>query len=66
LIPKKRGPRVPHKVSQEVLEFIQELIESEEGLSLDEIARRVETELGIKVHPTSIARRLKKDTKKKP
>jgi transposase len=66
LIPKKRGPRAPHKINQQVLEFVQGLMESDEKLTLEEIARRVDTDLGVKVHPTNIARRLKAASKKKP
>jgi transposase len=65
LIPKKRGPRAPHKVSREVLEFVQSLMEKEDGLTLEQIARRVEKDLGIKVHSTNIARQLKAEAKKK-
>ncbi|WP_320043032.1 helix-turn-helix domain containing protein [uncultured Desulfobacter sp.] len=66
LIPKKRGPQAPHKINQQVLEFIQELIKSGEKLTQEEIAKRVEKDLGVKVHPTNIARRLKVASKKKP
>lgn len=65
LIPKKCGPRAPHKVSREVLEFVQSLMEKEDGLTLEEMAKRVETDLGIKVHSTNIARQLKAESKKK-
>ena len=64
LIPKKRGPRSPHKINEHVLGFVQALMETEEGLTLEEIAKRVETDLGVKVHPTNIARRLKVESKK--
>ncbi len=66
LIPKKRGPRAPHKINEQVLEFVQSLMASEEGITLQELAKRVETELGVKVHPTNIARRLKAVSKKNP
>lgn len=66
LIPKKRGPRAPHKINEQVLEFVQTLMASEEGITLEELARRVETDLGVKVHPTNIARRLKAVSKKNP
>lgn len=65
LIPKKRGPRRPHKVSREVLDFVQDLMEKEQGLSLEKITKRVETDLCIKVHSTNISRQLKAESKKK-
>ena len=64
LIPKKRGPRAPHKVSRQVLEFVRNLMEGDDGLNLEEASRRVEIDLGIKVHSTNIARQLKAAKKK--
>ncbi len=64
LIPKKRDPRAPHKVIQGVLAFVRSLMEKEAGLTLKEITIRVETDLGIKVHSTNIARQLKVESKK--
>jgi len=64
LIPKKRGPRAPHKVNREVLAFVRMLMEKEAGLTLEEITKRVKTELGIKVHSTNISRQLKAESKK--
>jgi len=63
LVPKKRGPRAPHKINEQVLQFVQAL--SDEGFTLEQIARRVEMDLGVRVHPTNIARRLAA-SKKKP
>lgn len=64
LIPKKRGPRSPHKVNHEVITLVQNLMAGDEELSMEEITRRVESDLGIKVHPTNIARQLKVKSKK--
>jgi transposase len=64
LIPKKRGPRAPHKVNREVLAFVRTLMEKETGLTLEDITKRVETDLGIKVHSTNISRQLKAESKK--
>ena len=66
MIPKKRGPRAPHKMNEQVLELVQTLMASEDGLTLEELARRVETDLGVKLHPANIARRLKVVSKKNP
>lgn len=64
LIPKKRGPKFPHKVNQDVITFVQELMAGDEKLSMEEISRRVKLDLGIEVHPTNISRQLKVKLKK--
>jgi transposase len=66
LIPKKRGLRAPYKINEQVVDFVQSLMANEDGLTLEALARRVETDLGVKVHPTNIARRLKAVSKKNP
>lgn len=65
LIPKKRGPRAPHKVNQQVLAFVRSLMEKPDDLTLEEITKRVEAKFGIKVHSTNISRQLKAESKKK-
>ncbi len=59
LVPKKRGPRRRHKVSEEILNFVEGLLEDEGRLPMGEVARRVEERLGVKIHPRSIERALK-------
>lgn len=59
LVPKKRGPRSRHKVSEEILNFVEGLLEDEGRLPMGEVARRVEERLGVKIHPRSIERALK-------
>jgi len=59
LVPKKRGPQSRHKVSEEILHFIEGLFKDEGRLSMVEVARRVEERLGIKIHPSSFERALK-------
>jgi transposase len=41
LVPKKRGPRKPHKLSPEVVTFARELLEQEPSLGWQELAHRV-------------------------
>nr|WP_233285751.1 helix-turn-helix domain-containing protein [Bradyrhizobium acaciae] len=60
LVPKKPGPRGPHKVQGEVLAFLQARLVPGEPVRARELASLVRAELGIEVHPRTIERALKK------
>ena len=61
LLPKKKGPRRAHKLTPEILDFIEAQLVAEPALKPPELARRVSDAYGIEVHPKSIDRaRLKK------
>jgi len=60
LVPKKPGPRNPHKIRSEVVAFLQARLIPGEPLRARELARLVRKELGIEVHPRTIERALKK------
>ncbi len=62
LVPQKRGPRGAHKLSQEVLDFLQEVMAAQASQDLVEA---VQKEFGISVHRRSIERALQR-AKKKP
>jgi len=64
LAPRKRGPRERYKVRGPVMDFINAVVEQDGGVTMAEVARRVEETLGIKVHPRSIDRALKAEKKK--
>jgi transposase len=56
LVPKKRGPRGPHKLQGEVLAFVaQHLIEGE-PLRARELAKRIRQQFDLDVHPRTIER----------
>ncbi|HSQ49742.1 MAG TPA: helix-turn-helix domain-containing protein [Nitrospiraceae bacterium] len=63
LIPRKRGPRGAHKLTPEVMAFVAEARHAEPSPGVAELARRIEERFGVRVHPRSIERRLRK---KKP
>lgn len=63
LIPHRRGPRGAHKLTPEVMAFVDEVRRAEPSLGIPELARRIEERFGLRVHPRSIERRLRK---KKP
>ncbi|TSD83001.1 helix-turn-helix domain containing protein [Mycobacterium sp. KBS0706] len=56
LVPKKRGPRGPHKLQGEVLAFINARLIPGEPIRARELARLVQSEFGLEVHPRTIER----------
>lgn len=65
LLPRKRGPRHAHKLSAEVMTFIQELRAADRSLSASAVAPRVKERFGLDVHPRSIERALQRQEKKR-
>jgi transposase len=65
LVPKKRGPRGPHKVQGEALAFLKAQISPGEPIRARELAKSLLMELGVEVHPRTIERAIggKKTTK---
>lgn len=62
LLPRKKGPREGHKLSGEVVAFVREQLGTgPPAPSWNELARRVEATFGRKLHPRSIARRMRED-----
>jgi transposase len=62
LVPQKRGPRHAHKLSQQVLEFLQEVMAEDASRDLVEAVHK---EFGISVHRRSIERALERAKKKR-
>ena len=61
LVPKKTGPKGPTKLSAEALEFIATFFNEHNGAKARQVSVALESEKGIKVHPRTIARNLKKN-----
>jgi transposase len=61
LVPKKKGPKKPHKLTPEALTFINSFLESNPKAKADKISLALETELGISIHSRTIYRHLKKN-----
>jgi transposase len=59
LVPRKRGPKRPHKLNDEVLTFLAQAIQ-EAGRMLrgEELATLLAERFGVRAHPRSILRRL--------
>jgi len=58
LMPHKRGPKQAHKLTADVLAFIRQVRQQEPSLRPADLARRVQDQHGITVHPRSVERAL--------
>jgi len=56
LVPKKRGPRGPHKLQSDVLAFLVTRLIPGEPIRARELAKLVQNEFGLEVHPRTIER----------
>jgi hypothetical protein len=65
LLPRKRGPRGGHKLTAEIVAFLQELRDTEPSVRPRELARRVADRFATTVHPRSIERALARQEKKR-
>ncbi len=64
MIPKKRGPRGPHKLNEEILEFLRAKVIPGVPIRAPALAREIEAHFGIIVHPRTIERALLRREKK--
>jgi transposase len=60
LVPKKPGPRGPHKIDDQVLAFLQAHSVPGEPVRARQLAKLVRRELNLELHPRTIERTLKK------
>ena len=58
LVPRKRGPRGPHKIQSEVLAFLKAQVGPGEAIRARELTNLVRNEFGLDVHPRTIERAL--------
>jgi hypothetical protein len=65
LVPKKRGPRGAHKLTREVIDFIEEALAADRSLRPQALARLVRKQLKVTVHPRSIQRALARRPKER-
>jgi len=64
LIPKKRGPRSPHKLDAEVMDFVVQLLADDPSLTAPILAGHIVERFGRRVHPRSVERALVRRQKK--
>src|SRR5215831_9949218 len=65
LVPRKRGPKQAHKLTEAVLDFIRETRHTEPSMQAGILARLIHQRFGITVHPRSIQRALLRHQKKR-
>lgn len=58
LVPGKPGPKGPRKLTEEVMEFLEELVERDCTLRSGQLADAVEDRFGFTVHPRSVEKAL--------
>ncbi len=56
LLPKKRGPKHPHKLSEDVQTFLEESVHDDQSLRAGPLSQMVQERFGVRVHPRSIQR----------
>ena len=65
LLPVKRGPHGPHKITDEVLAFIEAVMAVEEGLDAALLVERIVQRFGVTVHRRTVERALARRKKKR-
>jgi len=63
LVPKKRGPKGAHKLTEDIVDFIDKAREDRPCPKAAELARRVHEHFGLSVHPRSIEKALARKKK---
>jgi transposase len=64
LVPRRTGPKGGHKLTNNVMEFVQQVRAASPGANSKELARRVREQFGVSVHPRSIERALRRQGEK--
>jgi transposase len=65
LLPQKRGPQQAHKLSEEILAFVDQLHASEGSLSTAQVLQRIYQRFDLIVHRRSLERALSRRKKKR-
>jgi transposase len=63
LVPKKRGPHGGHKLNDEVLKFLLDLLQKDGSASPQALAEKVLERFALKLHPRTIERALRRKKK---
>jgi transposase len=65
LAPSKRGPKTAHKLSDEIIQYIEQKLTLNKTLSSKELVTLINDKFELAVHPRSIDRALQRASKKK-
>lgn len=66
LLPRKRGPKQPRKLTPKILEHLQELLAADPQLKAAKLAARLRQRFRVKVHPRTIEKAFKSKAKRGP
>jgi transposase len=66
LLPRKRGPKGGHKLTTEVLDFVDEITAQGEQPGISALMGRIEEHFGLRVHRRTVERALGRRGKKTP
>jgi len=64
LLPHKRGPKAAHKLTAQVLQYLQEQAQAEPEIEAQELAQRVRQRFAVKLHPRTIQKALERKSKR--
>jgi transposase len=64
LLPQPRGPKSPHKLTPAVMAFIEARTDGERPPGARALARAIQAELGLSIHPRSVERALARKKKR--
>lgn len=64
LLPRQRGPKGAHKLTPEVMAFIEQQLAGDGQVHARTLARQIHAQLGLSVHPRSIERALARKKKR--
>ncbi len=60
LVPARPGPRRAHKLTEEVVGFLQERLQAEPSLRAADLVEAIAERFGVRVHPRSVERALER------
>ena len=61
LLPQKKGPKRASKLNSEILAFIDSFLDDNQNAKAKDISEALETNKGIRIHPRTIYRHIKKN-----
>jgi transposase len=66
LLPQKRGPKKPRKLTPEVGRYLEELVSSEPDLQAAVLVQRVRRRFGVVLHPRTVEKAVRKKGRQRP
>ena len=64
LLPQRPGPRQAHKLSEVVVDFLEQQLTEDATLRVSQLVRRLQERFSLQVHPRSVERALERRRKK--